>query len=187
MRLDVVYEEPLEPRAPCGCKHAHAPLEPVLGDCRPFVRLEKDVGAFSACQKIAEKLGRINTPKRAYEILRHAAGDEVAERFGVMTLDTHLHLRGLAQTGAGETDAVQAPKVPTLAVALVDHAAAAIIYHVHPAASDYPSDADVEVTRSFARAFHEVGILLLDHVILAVGSRRGFYSFHESQPQALKV
>jgi len=173
---------------PGAAPQAMAPAERDAeeGRCRPYMKIEKDAARFQACQKIAERLGPISDPKRAYEILREAAGHEVAERFGVMTLDTHLHLRGLWETGAGETDSVQAPKVPTLHAAIVDEAAAGIIYHVHPAASDYPSDADVEVTKGFSKAFDEVGILLMDHIIVAVGSRRGFYSFLQSKPEALR-
>ena len=184
MKIEALYEDRAHT---CGCGKPAAPRAPVAeGQCRPYMKIEKDVGRFTACQRISERIGAINNPRKAFEILREAAGAEVAERFGVMTLDTHLHLRGLWETGAGETDSVQAPKLPTLNAAIADQAAAAVIYHVHPAASDYPSDADVEVTEMFASAFNEVGVLLLDHVIVAVGSRHGYYSFAQSKPDALE-
>lgn len=190
MKIEALYEDrAIHTRCAhaCACGKSHEPRPAVEeSQCRPYMKIEKDAARFQACQKIAERIGPIGDPRRAYEILREAAGHEVAERFGVMTLDTHLRLRGLWETGAGETDSVQAPKVPTLHAAIVDEAAAAIIYHVHPAASDYPSDADVEVTKAFNKAFDEVGILLMDHIIVAAGSRRGFYSFAQSKPEALR-
>lgn len=185
MKYQAIYEA----RA-CACGGAtSAPKrEPVTPDgCRPYRKIETDQAKFMACQKIAESIGAIDTPRKAFEILREAAGHETAERFGVLTLDTHLHLRGIWETGAGETDSVQAPRVPTLHAAIADDAAAAIIYHVHPAASARPSDADVEVTVMFDAAFTQVGIVLMDHLIVAVGSRKGFYSFLESMPETLPM
>jgi proteasome lid subunit RPN8/RPN11 len=155
--------------------------------CRPYLKIEKDQPRFLACQKIADQIGAVTTSKRAFALLEPAFGGNVAERFGVLTLDTHLKMRGLWETGAGETDSVQAPRVPTLQAAIVDDAAAAIIVHVHPAASDWPSDADIGVTRMFAVAFALVGVYLEDHIIVAVGSPHGYYSFADSMPQALEL
>lgn len=186
MRYEAVYE------GRCGCGGVGtAPLPPEgarriqVGDCRPFMKYEKDAPKFLACQKIANELGPLNTSRKVFAILGQAAGGEAAERFGVLTLDTHMHMRGLWETGAGETDSVQAPRVPTLNAAIHDMAAAAVIYHVHPAASARPSDADIEVTRMFDQAFQAVGIVLVDHVIVAVGSRRGYFSFADSMPETL--
>lgn len=183
--IEALYETR---RASCSCGRTPAtPSAPVDEQrCRPYMKIEKDQARFLACQKIADEIGPIGDPRKAYAILRVAAGLEVAERFGIMTLDTHLKLRGLWETGAGETDSVQAARVPTLQAAIADASAAVVLYHVHPAASDYPSDADVGVTRQFATAFDQVGILLMDHIIVAAGSRSGFYSFAQSQPAALE-
>jgi DNA repair protein RadC len=191
MKYEAVYETRL---SACGCGGAAGGGERVPkarptapGGCRPYLKIEKDQPRFLACQKIADRIGPINSARKSFEILREAVGGNVAERFGVLTLDTHLRMRGLWETGAGETDSVQAPRVPTLQAAIVDDAAAAVIYHVHPAASDRPSEADVEVTRMFDGAFQQVGIVLVDHVIVAVGSRAGFYSFADSMPETLPI
>jgi RadC-like JAB domain len=155
--------------------------------CRPYMKIERDETKFRACQAIADRIGPIDKTEKAYEILKVAAGHEVAERFGVMTLDTHYKLRDIAETGAGETDAVMAPMVPTLQAALQSSPTYAVCYHVHPAASEKPSDADVDVTKGFAKAFKAVGIEMIDHIIVVPGSKKGYYSFRESMPEALKV
>jgi DNA repair protein RadC len=186
MRLDAVYETARGKRKAkeeCPCE---TPAVEEAGACRPYLKIERDETKFKACQRIAEKLGPVDTSEKAYEILREVAGSEVAERFGVMTLDTHYHLRDIAETGAGETDAVMAPLVPTLQAALASSPSYAVIYHVHPAASPHPSEADVSVTKSYAKAFHSVGVELLDHIIVAPGSKKGFYSFRASKLEALK-
>lgn len=182
-----------EARGDRGVREAGAYEPPPQEEaCRPYIKIERDERKFRACQMIADRVGPIDTSEKAYEILKQAAGHETAERFGVMTLDTHFKLRNVAETGAGETDAVMAPIVPTLQVAtlraaLEETPTYAIIYHVHPAASEEPSDADVEVTTSFAEAFASVGLVMLDHIIISSGSKNGFYSFAHSKPKALQV
>jgi len=180
MKLEAVYESG---HKACGCSDK----SPKESPCRPYMKIERDETKFRACQSIAERLGAIDKTSKAYEVLKEAVGSEVAERFGIMTLDTHYKLRDIAETGAGETDAVMAPMVPTLQAALASAPTYVIAYHVHPAASTQPSEADVQVTRGFAKAFKQVGIVMLDHIIIAPGSKRGYYSFADSMPKALKT
>ncbi len=169
--------------------HRHGAREaaPAGSACRPYMKVERDMRKFRACQAIADRIGPIDTSEKAYEVLKEAAGHEVAERFGVVCLDTHMKLRDIAETGAGETSAVMAPMVPTLQAAVASGCEYIIAYHVHPAASERPSDADVEVTKSFAKAFKTIGLTMVDHLVIAPGGKKGFYSFAESNPKALKV
>jgi len=76
---------------------------------------------------------------------------------------------------------VMAPLVPTLQAALIDGAHAAILFHVHPSGIEAePSDADIETTESFVKAFDTVNVHLLDHVIVGGDiRRRSYYSFLE--------
>jgi DNA repair protein RadC len=151
------------------------------------MRMERDQEAFGACQKLAEQIGPLDTPEKAYEVHKEAIGGEPREVFGVLTLDTHLQLRDIAETGQGEVDRVMAPLVPTLRTALETMPQAVICFHVHPSASPQPSEADDDVTRQFYEAFDSVGILMLDHLILASGNpKKGYYSFLESKPELLK-
>jgi DNA repair protein RadC len=74
-----------------------------------------------------------------------------------------------------------APVQPTLQLALMNGAHAAIIFHVHPSGIEAePSDADIETTKEFVDAFNVVGLPLLDHVIIGGDARnRSYYSFAE--------
>ncbi len=149
--------------------------------CMPFLKVEKDAEKFAACNALAEKIGPINTPKKAYQLLMDAIGDEVNEVFGVVTLDLHLRLKSIAETGRGEPAAVMAPMVPTLQAALIDGAHAVILTHVHPSGIEAePSDADKETTKAFAKAFDVVNVILLDHVIIGGDiKKRSYFSFAE--------
>ena len=145
--------------------------------CRPWLKVERDEKKYEACMRIAERIGPIDSPKKAFEILKEAVGSEDAEIAGFISLDTHMYLRGLAETGRGEMDAVMFPIGSTLRTALADGATAIILFHVHPTLYTEPSDADKDVTRAFERGCEAVDILLMDHLVC--GGAREFFSFAE--------
>jgi DNA repair protein RadC len=127
-------------------------------------------------------VGPLNTPKKAYQIIEDAIGDEVNEVFGLLTLDLHLRLKSVAETGRGEPSAVMAPLVPTLQAALIDGAHAVILFHCHPSGIEAePSDADKETTEAFVEAFDTVGVILMDHVIAGgTVKKKSYFSFLEA-------
>jgi DNA repair protein RadC len=150
--------------------------------CQPFLVVNKDPAKFAACNALADKVGPLNTPKKAYQIIEDAIGDEVNEVFGLLTLDLHLRLKSVAETGRGEPSAVMAPLVPTLQAALIDGAHAVILFHCHPSGIEAePSDADKETTEAFVEAFDTVGVILMDHVIAGgTVKKKSYFSFLEA-------
>jgi DNA repair protein RadC len=150
--------------------------------CRPFLKVEKDADKFAACNALADEIGPLDTPKRAFKLIGEAIGDEVNEVFGLVTLDLHCRMKSVAETERGEATAVMAPMVPTLQAALIDGAHAVILFHVHPSGIEAePSDADKETTKAFVKAFETVNVILLDHIIVGGDSKkRSYYSFAES-------
>jgi DNA repair protein RadC len=146
--------------------------------CRPFLTVQKDQERFAACNALADAIGPLDTPKRAYKLIREAIGDEVNEVFGIVTLDLHLRMKSVAETGRGEPAAVMAPMVPTLQAALIDGAHAVVVFHCHPSGvKAEPSDADKETTEAFAEAFEIVNVGLLDHIIVG---HKSYFSFLEA-------
>jgi DNA repair protein RadC len=147
--------------------------------CRPFLTVQKDQERFSACNALADKIGPLDSSERAFELISEAIGDEVNEVFGIVTLDLHLRMKSVAETGRGEPSAVMAPMVPTLQAALIDGAHAVILWHCHPSGVEAePSDADKETTEAFADAFEIVGVGLLDHIILGGSKEKpSYFSF----------
>jgi hypothetical protein len=151
--------------------------------CRPFLRVEKDPRAFAACNELADQIGPLDDPKKAFRLVESVVGAEVNEVFGIVTLDLHMRMKSIAETGRGEPASVMAPMVPTLQAALIDGAYAVILFHVHPSGvRAEPSDADKDTTKAFADAFDTVGVYLLDHVIVGGDyKRRSYYSFAEAR------
>lgn len=150
--------------------------------CRPFLKVEKDAEKFAACNALADEIGPIDTPKKAFRLIEDAIGDEVNEVFGVLMLDIHLRMKGMAELGRGEPASVMAPLQPTLQMALIDGAHCIVIWHCHPSGiKAEPSDADRETTEAFADACEVIGLPLLDHIITGGDARkRSFYSFAEA-------
>ena len=169
--------------------HRPAGTEPVIllgatkgSKCRPFLKVEKDAEKFAACNALADEIGPLNTPKKAYRIIEDAIGDEVNEVFGLVTLDLHLRMKSVAETGRGEPAAVMAPMVPTLQAALIDGAHAVILWHCHPSGIEAkPSQADKDTTKAFAKAFETVNVILMDHIIAGgTVKKKSFFSFAEA-------
>lgn len=151
--------------------------------CEPCLTINKDAAKFAACNAIADKIGPINTPKKAFRLLQDAIGDEVNEVFGVLMLDLHMRHKGIGLTGRGEPASVMAPVNPTLQMVLMNGATAAIIFHVHPSGIEaQPSDADIETTEEFVAKFDNAEVPLLDHIIVGGDAkRRSYYSFAEDK------
>jgi DNA repair protein RadC len=149
--------------------------------CRPFLKVEKDATLFAACNTLADEIGPINTPKKAFKLINEAIGNEVNEVFGVVTLDLHLRMKSIAETGRGEPDSVMAPMVPTLQAALIDGAHAVILFHCHPSGvKAEPSDADKQTTKAFVKAFETCNVHFIDHVITGGSAKKkSYYSFAE--------
>lgn len=166
-------------------RRAHDPV--VLSDssgsrCRPFLRIEKDAEKFAACNSLADEIGPLDDPKKVFRLLEEAIGDELNEVFGVLTVDIHGRMKGMAETGRGEASSVMAPMIPTVRAALFSGGEGAILFHVHPSGIEAePSKADKDTTKSFAKAFETVGLPLIDHIIVGGDARRrSYYSFAES-------
>jgi DNA repair protein RadC len=163
-------------------------VEPVLmaassgSKCRPFLRVEKDPQLFAACNAIADEIGPLDDPERAYRLIEQVIGNEVNEVFGLVTVDLHKRMKSIAETGRGEPASVMAPMVPTLQAALIDGAYGVIIFHVHPSGVEaQPSKADKDTTKAFAKAFDTVGVFFIDHIIVGGDvEHRSYYSFVEA-------
>jgi DNA repair protein RadC len=130
---------------------------------------------------LADEIGPLNDPKKVFRLLEEAIGRELSEVFGVMTLDLHGRMKGMAETGRGEASSVMAPVIPTLRAALLSGGQGAILFHCHPSGiAAKPSQADKDTTKAFADAFDSIGMPLIDHIIVGGTSRKpSYYSFAE--------
>lgn len=206
MKRGIIYDARDTIRSGCGC---HTPklalavaerlsenvkpkrprsVDPIVlaggpgSKCQPFLTVQKDPAKFAACNALSDEIGPLNSPKKAFRLINDAIGNEVNEVFGLVTLDLHLRMKSVAETGRGEPSAVMAPIVPTLQAALIDGAHAVIIMHVHPSGvKAEPSDADKQTTKAFVKAFEACNVHFMDHIIIGGSERRrSYFSFAEA-------
>ena len=104
------------------------------------------------------------------ERLRWSRREEVV----VLLLDARQRLTGVDTVAVGTTNASRLQPRDVFGPALRADAVAVIIGHNHPSGDPSPSRADRVVTAALRGAADLLGMLLLDHVIIARGAHHSF-------------
>lgn len=131
----------------------------------------------------------VDTPERVYEYWKANIPlsdwyDECKEAFVVLVLNTRKRIIGhnLVTLGLVDQCCVHAREVfrPVIVAAGKE----IILLHSHPSNDVSPSENDIRVTRDLIRAGQLLGIPVLDHVIVGVGSSgdpnsKGYLSMKE--------
>lgn len=146
--------------------------------CLPWVRITRDPNRFRACLAQARKIGRIESSKKLYELVKDFMTAEDQEVFYVILLDTQLYVRGISELARGARDRVQTPVPDVLRLAIVDGATAFLVAHNHPSGRPNPSEADKDLTKAIVEAADAVGIGFFDHIIVGATS---YYSFADNK------
>ena len=121
--------------------------------------------------------GRIRTPRDVYERFRLRLRDLPQEEFHVLLLNTQNEiLRDLMAT-RGTVDASLVHPREVFRAAVVENAASLVLVHNHPSGDPSPSDEDLAITHELRAAGLQLGIEVLDHVIVGEGH---YVSFVES-------
>jgi len=118
-----------------------------------------------------ESLGRekFSNPGRVEAYLSRLYGRRTQESTGVLLLDAKHRLLRDRECYLGTIDRALVEPREILKQALLEDAAAMILYHNHPSGDAAPSAEDLEFTRRLKHAADLVGVRLLDHVIVGRG------------------
>lgn len=141
------------------------------------------IGIAKACRiaaaaELARRLARaeagerplIDAPEAAGTYLAAALSAELREVMGALLLDAKNRLiRDEVVFRGGVSSASVAPG-PLLRIAVLDGAAALVLYHNHPSGDPTPSPEDRATTARFVAAGEAVGIPVRDHVVVGRGS-----------------
>lgn len=94
----------------------------------------------------------------------------------VLLLDKSCHLQGFSRisTGCADSCTIDARKVAQ--IALLAGATRVIIVHNHPSGNVTPSQADIAQTDKVKKALSVIGVVLIDHIIMAPDMLT-FYAF----------
>ena len=109
------------------------------------------------------------SPAEAGRYLLPRYGSRPVEVFGILTLDVRHRLKRevVVSTGCLTSSVVHPREV--FQEAVLDRAAAILLFHNHPSGDPEPSSEDLALTRRLSAAGSLMGIEVLDHVILGAG------------------
>ena len=126
---------------------------------------------------------RITGPEDVASYLRPTIAHLPQEQLRVLWLDTRNQVIGqhMAHQGTGNAAPVRAADV--FRPAMAAGATAIIIAHNHPSGDPTPSHEDINITKLLRKAGNELGIELLDHVVVGrTASGREYASIEEIVP-----
>lgn len=95
---------------------------------------------------------------------------EAQEVAVVVLLDARMRVIGYREVGRGSVSSCPIDVTSVLRAALMGGASAIIIAHNHPSGDPTPSAEDLALTGALTRACTLIGIPLMDHLVLALGS-----------------
>ncbi|MGH9440680.1 MAG: RadC family protein [Thermoanaerobaculia bacterium] len=119
---------------------------------------------------------KFTSPEIVERYLVENHGRHTQERTGALLLDAKHRLIKDVECYRGTLDRALVEPREICKNALLEDAAAVILYHNHPSGDPSPSAEDEEFTRRLRRAAEAVGIRLLDHVVVG---RSGCVSLKE--------
>ena len=108
---------------------------------------------------------------------RARIGHLPVEEFWVALVDNKNRLMAWERVGKGTVDETAVYPREVLALALKHQASGLILAHNHPGGDPSPSVQDRELTRRMARAAEELGLRVLDHLIV---TEAGHFSFQDA-------
>lgn len=115
-----------------------------------------------------------SNPQVVADLAKARLGDKLSEEFWVAFVDNRNRLMSWEMVSKGTVD--QAPVYPreVLRLALERNASGIVMVHNHPGGDPRPSTHDLEMTRRISRAADDLGVRMLDHLIIA---ENDFFSF----------
>lgn len=122
----------------------------------------------------------ITSSKDAFDLLKQTWNKntiELFEEFKIILLNRANNVLGIYQVSSGGVSETIADAKLVFSVALKTMASGIILAHNHPSGKLNPSDADIALTKSLAKAGAMLKIDVLDHVILTA---TGYYSFADN-------
>lgn len=144
--------------------------------------LARGIGVAKACRiaaaaELARRLARaeledrplIDAPEAAGAYLSATLAMELREVMGGLLLDAKNRLVHDAVVFRGGVTSASVQPGPLLRIAVLEGAAALVLYHNHPSGDPTPSPEDRATTARFVAAGDAVGVPVRDHVVVGRG------------------
>lgn len=135
----------------------------VLHECR----------ARSACGSVARR-EKFSSPEQVRDMVCSRLGHLTKEEFWVILVDNQNRLISFERVFQGTVDQTAAYPREILELALRRHAGGLILVHNHPGGNTTPSSQDQALTETVGRLASDLGLRLLDHIIVTSESCSSF-------------
>lgn len=129
---------------------------------------EPDVVPSERC-KIVRVEDAVKIAEESWEGIYHH------ESFRIMLLDSANQVIGIHTVGVGGAASTPVDVRICLQAALLGNAVSVIALHNHPTGRMWPSENDESLTEKLNNAFVQVGLSMVDHIIVGGGGK--YYSF----------
>lgn len=126
---------------------------------------------------------RLTSPHDLASHLVPQYGASLVEQFGIVMLDSKLHIVRIKVVAIGSLDSTVAHPREVFREAVLASAAAIVLFHNHPSGDPTPSKDDLELTERMLDAADIMGIQVVDHIILAA---HRYFSLQEAGLLALR-
>ena len=119
----------------------------------------------------------LTSPQAVADMAMSRLGDCRSEEFWIALVDNKNRLMAWERVTRGTVDQTAVYPREVLALALERKAGGIILVHNHPGGDPNPSSQDVELTRLIARSARDLGIRVLDHLIV---TEQDYFSFQSN-------
>lgn len=130
-----------------------------------FWTLWSEVAARVEEAPVAER-ARLGSPAEVADWGIARLGAKPLEEVWAALVDNQNRLVAWERIGRGTPDSATAPVREVLALALEHKASGMVLVHNHPGGDPRPSQGDLEYTRRVMRAAKDLGVRLLDHLVV---------------------
>ena len=126
---------------------------------------------------------RLKSPRDLALHLLPQFGASPVEQFGLVMLDSKLHILRIKIIAIGSIDSTVAHPREVFREAAVASAAGIVLFHNHPSGDPTPSTDDLQLTERMLDAGEVMGISVIDHIIL---SAHRYFSLQEAGLLAIR-
>lgn len=135
---------------------------------RQAVKAEAIIKLSNRISSLAPKQILMRTPEKVFKVFEYLKAEE-QEHFIVCFLNVKNRLLGYKEISIGNLNAAPADIKEAMRWALRFKANGLILVHNHPSGDPEPSQADIHLTKAFAKAANLLDMTVLDHLVIGDG------------------
>ena len=110
----------------------------------------------------------VRSPETAYEIIENTGklSSKASENFGILCMTTKNKVAGFHILSIGSLNSTIVHPREVFKSAMMNNSSSIILFHNHPSGDPTPSNEDIEMTKRLYDLGEQLGIDVLDHIIV---------------------